>query len=214
MIRCMSSSDVTHFAQADFRNNRHRFGIKDQDRFAHIYIIGKTGTGKTTLLETMVLQDIRRSAGIALIDPHGDLVERIARQIPEWRKRDVVYLNASDPHQPFGYNPLRHVREDRISLAASGFLEVFKKMWPDAWGVRMEHILRNVLLALLEQPNATMRDILRMFSDKTSRAGVAKSLKNPAVKNFLEKEFNQYSFSYRADGIASIQTKVGAILSD
>jgi type IV secretory pathway TraG/TraD family ATPase VirD4 len=213
-MRDMASGNVTHFAQADFRNDQRVFGIKDDDRFSHVYVIGKTGTGKSTLLETMALQDIHRGVGLALIDPHGDLVERIARQIPDRRQSDVIYLNASDPHQPFGYNPLRHVREDRISLAASGFLEVFKKMWPDAWGVRMEHILRNVLLALLEQPNATMRDILRMFSDKTFRAGIAKSLKNPTVKNFLEKEFNQYSFSYRADGIASIQNKVGAFLAD
>src|SRR5437870_4558586 len=109
----MASGNITHFGHVDFHNDRRTFGIKDEDRIAHIYIIGKTGTGKTTLLETMVLQDIQRNAGIALIDPHGDLVERIARQIPEWRKRDVVYLNAADPLQPFGYNPLRHVREDR-----------------------------------------------------------------------------------------------------
>jgi hypothetical protein len=162
----------------------------------------------------MALQDVRRGAGLALIDPHGDLVERIASQIPDWRQPHVVYLNAADPHQPFGYNPLRHVRADRISLAASGFLEVFKKMWPDAWGVRMEHILRNVLLALLEQPNATMHDILRMFSDKTFRTAVARSLKNATVKTFFEKEFDRYSFGYRADGIASIQNKVGAFLAD
>jgi len=210
----MLSGNVTHFAQADFRNVQRVFGIKDDDRFSHVYVIGKTGTGKSTLLETMALQDIRRNVGLALIDPHGDLVERIARQIPERRKHDVVYLNAADPHQPFGYNPLRHVREDRIPLAASGFLEVFKKMWPDAWGVRMEHILRNVLLALLEQPDATMHDILRMFADKTFRTAVAKSLKNAAVKTFFEKEYDRYSFGYRADGVASIQNKVGAFLAD
>ncbi len=213
-MRSMLSGNVTHFAQADFRNVQRVFGIKDDDRFSHVYVIGKTGTGKSTLLETMALQDVRRGAGLALIDPHGDLVERIARQIPEWRKQDVVYLNASDPRQPFGYNPLRHVREDRVALAASGFLEVFKKMWPDAWGVRMEHILRNVLLALLEQPDATMHDILRIFSDKTFRTAVAKSLKNPTVKTFFEKEYDRYSFGYRADGVASIQNKVGAFLAD
>jgi type IV secretory pathway TraG/TraD family ATPase VirD4 len=206
--------NVTHFAQTDFRNSQRSFGIKDDDRFSHVYVIGKTGTGKSTLLKTMALQDIQRGAGLALIDPHGDLVEQVAHQIPEWRGPDVIYLNASDPHQPFGYNPLRHVREDRISLAASGFLEVFKKMWPDAWGVRMEHILRNVLLALLEQSNATMHDILRMFSDKTFRTAVAKSLKNATVKTFFEKEYDRYSFGYRADGIASIQNKVGAFLAD
>jgi type IV secretory pathway TraG/TraD family ATPase VirD4 len=206
--------NVTHFAQTDFRNSQRSFGIKDDDRFSHVYVIGKTGTGKSTLLKTMALQDIQRGAGLALIDPHGDLVEQVAHQIPEWRGPDVIYLNASDPHQPFGYNPLRHVREDRISLAASGFLEVFKKMWPDAWGVRMEHILRNVLLALLEQSNATMHDILRMFSDKTFRTAVAKSLKNATVKTFFEKEYDRYSFGYRADGIVSIQNKVGAFLAD
>jgi type IV secretory pathway TraG/TraD family ATPase VirD4 len=213
-MRSMLSGNVTHFAQADFRNVQRVFGIKDDDRFSHVYVIGKTGTGKSTLLETMAVQDVRRGAGLALIDPHGDLVERIASQIPEWRQRDVVYLNASDPHQPFGYNPLRHVREDRIPLAASGFLEVFKKMWPDAWGVRMEHILRNVLLALLEQPDATMHDILRIFSDKKFRTAVAKSLKNATVKTFFEKEYDRYSFGYRADGVASIQNKVGAFLAD
>jgi type IV secretory pathway TraG/TraD family ATPase VirD4 len=210
----MVSGNVTHFAQADFRNVQRVFGIKDDDRFSHVYIIGKTGTGKSTLLETMALQDVRRDAGLALIDPHGDLVERIASQIPDWRKKDLIYLNAADPLQTFGYNPLRHVREDRISLAASGFLEVFKKMWPDAWGVRMEHILRNVLLALLEQSNATMHDILRMFSDKTFRTAVAKSLKNATVQDFFEKEYDRYSFGYRADGVASIQNKVGAFLAD
>jgi len=210
----MLSGNVTHFAQADFRNVQRVFGIKDDDRFSHIYVIGKTGTGKSTLLETMALQDVRRGAGLALIDPHGDLVERIASQIPDWRQRDVVYLNASDPRQPFGYNPLRHVREDRIPLAASGFLEVFKKMWPDAWGVRMEHILRNVLLALLEQPDATMHDILRIFSDRKFRTAVAKSLKNATVRTFFEKEYDRYSFGYRADGVASIQNKVGAFLAD
>src|SRR5882672_2453514 len=213
-MRSMLSGNVTHFAQADFRNVQRVFGIKDDDRFSHVYVIGKTGTGKSTLLETMALQDFRRNVGLALIDPHGDLVERIARQIPERRKHDVVYLNAADPHQPFGYNPLRHVREDRIPLAASGFLEVFKKMWPDAWGVRMEHILRNVLLALLEQPDATMHDILRIFSDKRFRTAVAKSLKNATVRTFFEKEYDRYSFGYRADGVASIQNKVGAFLAD
>jgi hypothetical protein len=110
--------------------------------------IGKTGTGKSTLIETMALQDLERGNGFALIDPHGDLVGRIAAAIPSSQRNRVIYLNAADPAQPYGYNPLRHVREDRIALAASGMMEVFKKMWPDAWGVRMEHILRNVLMAL------------------------------------------------------------------
>ena len=208
-------NDVLHLAQVHFRHDRRVFGIKDEDRFSHIYIIGKTGTGKSTLMETMALQDLERGNGFALIDPHGDLVERIAARIPKSRQSaDVIYLNAADPSQPYGYNPLRHVREDRIALAASGMMEVFKKMWPEAWGVRMEHILRNVLMALLEQPNATLHDVLRIFTDQKFRKEVAKSLKNETVKKFLEKEYERFSFGYRADGTAPIQNKVGAFLAD
>src|SRR5947209_2057784 len=118
----MHSSDVTHFARADHRDRNRLFGIKDEDRFLHVYMVGKTGTGKSTLLETMALQDLHRGAGFALIDPHGDLVERVAAQVPLRRLDDMMYLNAADQSQPFGYNPLRHVRQDRIALAASGML--------------------------------------------------------------------------------------------
>src|SRR6266540_2576074 len=114
----MSESDVTHFARIDFRGNDRLFGIMDEDRFAHIYIIGKTGTGKSTLMESMALQDLERGKGFALIDPHGDLVDRIDRRVPESRRDNVIYLNAGNPGQPYGYNPLRHVSEDRIALAA------------------------------------------------------------------------------------------------
>jgi energy-coupling factor transporter ATP-binding protein EcfA2 len=210
----MSTNDVTHFARVNFRHDDRLLGIKTEDRFSHIYIIGKTGTGKSTLVETMALQDLEHGNGFALIDPHGDLVARVAARIPASRQADVIYLNAPDPTQPYGYNPLRHVSEDRIALAASGMMDVFKKMWPDAWGVRMEHILRNVLMALLEQPNATLHDVLRIFSDNEFRKEVAKSLQNETVRTFLLKEFERFSFGYRADGTAPIQNKVGAFLAD
>jgi type IV secretory pathway TraG/TraD family ATPase VirD4 len=210
----MGADHLTRFARVDFRNDERVFGIKDEDRLLHLYVIGKTGTGKSTLLENMALQDLERGKGLALIDPHGDLVARIAARIPESRRDDVIYLDATDPSQPFGYNPLRHVREDRIALAASGMMDVFKKMWPDAWGVRMEHILRNVLMALLEQPDATLHDVLRIFSDKEFRKSVGRSLRNETVRTFLLKEFDQFSFGYRADGTAPIQNKVGAFLAD
>jgi type IV secretory pathway TraG/TraD family ATPase VirD4 len=210
----MDASQVIHFARVDFRNDRRVFGIKDEDRFLHVYVIGKTGTGKSTLLETMALQDLERGNGFALIDPHGDLVARIAARVPASQSDRVIYLNATDPTQPYGYNPLRHVSEDRIALAASGMMDVFKKMWPDAWGVRMEHILRNVLMALLEQPDATLRGVLRIFSDGEFRKKVAKSLRNETVRTFLLKEFERFSFGYRADGTAPIQNKVGAFLAD
>jgi DNA helicase HerA-like ATPase len=210
----MTHAHVTNFARIDFRNDDRIFGIKDGDRFSHVYIIGKTGTGKSTLIETMALQDIERGLGCAVIDPHGDLVERIASGTSLSGRTDVIYFNAADPLQPYGYNPLRQVRAEFRTLAASGLMEVFKKMWADSWGVRMEHILRNVLLALLEQPDATLHDILRMFSDKEYRKGVAKSLQNQTVRAFLEKEFERFSFGYRTDGVAPIQNKVGAFLAD
>jgi Type IV secretion-system coupling protein DNA-binding domain len=207
-------SDITYLGRTTFRNRGEWFGIKREDRFSHVYIIGKTGTGKSTLLESMALQDLGRGDGFALIDPHGDLVDRIADRIPSNRLLDVVYLDAADPSQPYGYNPLRRVRHDRIALAASGLMETFKKMWPDAWGVRMEHILRNVLMALLEQPEATLHDVLRVISDKEYRKSIGGSLRNMTVKNFLLKEFTHFTFGYRADGIAPIQNKVGAFLAD
>src|SRR6266567_7262092 len=210
----MEGAPTTLFARVDFRRDRRIFGIKDEDRFSHVYVIGKTGTGKSTLIETMALQDLERGKGFALIDPHGDLVDRINRRVPESRRDNVIYFNAGNPGQPYGYNPLRHVSEDRIALAASGMIEVFKKMWPEAWGVRMEHILRNVLMALLEQPNATLHDVLRILTDQDFRKGVAKSLRNETVRTFLLTEFERFSFGYRADGTAPIQNKVGAFLAD
>ena len=206
--------NITYLARTDFRNGGEMFGIKREDRFSHVYVIGKTGTGKSTLLERMALQDLERGNGFALIDPHGDLVERIADRVPPNRLLDVLYLNAADPTQPYGYNPLRRVRQDRIALAASGLMEVFQKMWPEAWGVRMEHILRNVLMALLEQPAATLHDVLRLVSDSKYRKSVAASLQNETVRTFLLKEFDRFTFGYRADGIAPIQNKVGAFLAD
>jgi type IV secretory pathway TraG/TraD family ATPase VirD4 len=209
-----SSSDIIYLGRTTFRDRGDLFGIKREDRFSHVYVIGKTGTGKSTLLERMALQDLDRGNGFALIDPHGDLVERIADRIPSKRLLDIVYLDASDPSQPYGYNPLRRVRHDRVALAASGLMEVFEKMWPEAWGVRMEHILRNVLMALLEQPSATLHDVLRLISDGKYRKSIATSLQNETVKQFFLNEFDRFTFGYRSDGIAPIQNKVGAFLAD
>lgn len=208
------ASDVTAIGQINHRGDRRRFGIKRGDRFLHVHIIGKTGVGKSTLLESMARQDIVAGNGLALIDPHGDLVERLFRELPESRLDDIVYLNAADPAQPYGYNPLHAVAYDHIPLAASGLLEVFKKMWADAWGVRMEHILRNCLYALLEQKNATLSDIPKLFRDKAYRKELASGLRNDAVRLFWLQEFERYSLGYRADGVASIQNKVGAFLAD
>ncbi|MCP3475051.1 type IV secretory system conjugative DNA transfer family protein [Bradyrhizobium sp. CCGUVB1N3] len=208
------SGDVTYLGRVDFRNDLRVFGIKREDRFAHLYAIGKTGTGKSNLLEGMALQDLANGNGFALIDPLGDLAEHVASRVPPSRQNDLIYLNAGDVNQPWGYNPLRHVAPQYVALAASGFMEVFKKMWPDAWGVRMEHILRNVLMALLEQPTATMHDILRVLTDKDYRKQIARSVQNRPVRRFFEEEFEKFSSGYRNDASAPIQNKVGAFLAD
>ena len=162
----LPGSNVSYFAVSNFRNKNTLIGIRQADRLSHVYAIGKTGVGKSTLLETLARQDLCSGRGFALIDPHGDLVERIASNLPAEQKARVVYLDATDPLQPYGYNPLRRVRHDKIRLAVSGLLETLRKLWPDAWGVRMEHVLRNSLYALLERDDSTLPDILRLYSDE------------------------------------------------
>jgi hypothetical protein len=154
----------SYFATTNGRLPHRRFGIKQADRLFHCYILGRTGVGKTTLLEMLALQDFARGRGVVVIDPHGDLAERLVRYITPARAQDLVYFNAPDPSQQFGYNPLRRVRPDKIPLAVSGLMEAFKKLWDEAWGVRMEHILRNALFALIEYGDAKLPDILRMLT--------------------------------------------------
>lgn len=155
-----SNPAILYFAHTNARHPHRTFGIKQADRFAHLYVIGRTGTGKTTLLETLARQDIEQGRGLCVIDPHGDLAERLVLAVPAWRQPDLCYFNVPDPTQPYGYNPLRRVHPSRIPLAVSGLMEAFKKLWEEAWGVRMEHILRNTLYALIEAGEATLPDIL------------------------------------------------------
>jgi len=208
------SSDISLFARTNARHTSLKFGLKQADRLFHVYAIGKTGAGKSTLLETLALQDIRTGRGCAVIDPHGDLAARLARSIPERRKADSIYLDAPSADQPYGYNPLRRVRPDKIPLAASGLMEAWKKLWTEAWGVRMEHVLRNVLYALLETDGATLPDILRLLTDAGYRRRVVFPLKNEQVKEFWLSEFPKYNPRYRQESIAPIQNKVGAFLAD
>jgi len=210
----MSGTDISYFARTNHRNTQIRFGIKQADRLSHMYVIGKTGVGKSTLLETLALQDLTTGRGFALVDPHGDLVEQIAAAIPPEQKEDVVYLDAPDPGQPFGYNPLRRVRDDKIPLAVSGLLETLKKLWPDAWGVRMEHVLRNSLYALLERDDSKLPDILRLYADEEFRKEVVEDVRNNTVRRFWKDEFANYPSRLRAEACAPIQNKLGALLSD
>jgi hypothetical protein len=209
-----TADPVTYIGRSDHRSCRILFGLRSPDRLFHVYTIGKTGTGKSTLLETLIGQDIAARHGLCLIDPHGDLVERVVAAMPADRITDLHYLNVPDIAQSFGYNPLRKVHSSLIPLAASGIMEAFKKHWEDAWGVRMEHILRNAVYALLENDGATLPDILRLLRDKPYRRQIVSRLRNEQVKDFWRLEFEQYSFRYRADAIAPIQNKVGALLAD
>lgn len=210
----MPSDAVSHFGETTFHRRYVPFGIKQTDRLSHVFVIGKTGVGKSTLLELLARSDMAAGRGFALIDPHGDLAERVAAAVPEHHRSRLVYLDAPDATQPFGYNPLRRVRDDLIPLAASGLLETFRKLWPLAWGMRMEHVLRNSAYALLEQDDATLPDILRLFGNKTYRRSIAGKLRNPTVRAFWTKEFEAYPPRLQAEMIAPVQNKLGALLAD
>src|SRR3989442_6857314 len=210
----MSDLDrITYFARTNFRDDRRVFGIKRADRRAHMYVIGKTGTGKSTLLETMIRQDIENGEGLALFDPHGDLIEKVLMRIPDQKKNDLIYFNVPDQSQPLGFNPLESVSAEKRSLAASGLLEVFKKIWNDSWGPRLEHILRNSLLALLDQLDATLADVLRLLDDRAFRRTASTRIANARVRDFWLREYEGYPVRFRAEAIAPIQNKVGAFLA-
>lgn len=189
------------------------FGMRGHDRLSHTYILGKTGTGKSTLLETMVRQDIVTGRGLALIDPHGDLAARLEQWASPLYPR-LITIDLGDPNEPIGYNPLLRVGPQYRSLVTSGVIDLFKLLWSDAWGVRMEHILRNAILALLEQPSASLADLSPLLSEAAFRRGIIARIENPQVRDFWTKEFPRYSPRYQADGIAPIQNKLGAFLAD
>lgn len=209
-----SFSDVVTFALTNFRNERKPFGIRQQDRRAHIYLLGKTGTGKSTLLETFMRDDLRNGRGFALIDPHGDLVKRIRERIPAERKSDLIDFDVPDPDQPYGFNPLANIPASKRSLAASGLIQVFKHLWADSWGPRLEYILRNALLSLLDVPGSNLSDILRLLTDSSFRAKVVPQITSKQVREFWTKEFDRYPDRFRVEAISPIQNKVGAFLSN
>jgi hypothetical protein len=211
-----SSTDnpITLFAETDFRDQPMRFGIKASDRRYHLFALGRTGTGKTSLMETFIRQDLAQGRGLCLLDPHGDLVEKLLPHIPPERQADLVYFNVPDATQGLGFNPLEQVAVSKRALAAAGLLEVFKKLWPDFWGPRSEHILRNALLALLDYPTASLADILQLLSNATFRRGVMKTTSNIQVREFWLGEYEKYPARLRLEAIAPLQNKIGAFLSD
>ncbi|KKR49129.1 MAG: hypothetical protein UT86_C0001G0101 [Candidatus Magasanikbacteria bacterium GW2011_GWC2_40_17] len=206
-------SDITYFAETNFRGQKRRFGIKIDDRRRHMYLIGKTGMGKTTLMEQMIISDIYNGHGVGLVDPHGDFVEKILDYVPSNRINDIIYFNPADQEHPIGFNVMEAIDPRHKHLVASGLMGVFKKIWPDVWSPRMEYILNNCILALLDYPGSTLLGINRLLVDKEFRKRVVAQIQNPVVKTFWVDEYAHYTEKFATEAIAPIQNKVGQFLS-
>ena len=200
---------ITFIAKTDARGKNVQFGIKAKDRQRHVYVIGKTGMGKSTLLENMAVQDILNGEGLAFIDPHGAAAETLLKYIPEHRINDVLYFAPFDTEHPVSFNIMEDVGPDKRHLVVSGLMSVFKKIWIDAWSARMEYILQNTLMALLEYPGSTLLGVNRMLSDKDYRNMVVANVKDPGVKSFWVDEFAKYNERYMQEAGDSIKNKIG-----
>ena len=209
----MNENLITYFAETDHRK-KEKFGIKAKDRARHMYVIGKTGMGKSTLLENMAVQDIQNGEGIAFIDPHGKSAELLLSYVPESRIKDVLYFAPFDMEYPVSFNIMEDVGYDKRHFVVSGLLSAFKKIWIDAWSARMEYILSNTLLALLEYPGSTLLGVNRMYTDKTYRRKVIDHISDPLVKSFWADEFAQYTDRYTQEATPAIQNKVGQFTSN
>lgn len=204
---------ITIFAETTFRNEMKKFGIKPDDRRRHMYLIGKTGMGKSTVQENMIIEDIRAGRGVAVVDPHGDLAERIIEYIPSDRINDVIYFNPADIEYPIAFNVVEQVDPNVRYLVASGLVGVFQKLWADSWGPRLEYILRNTILAVLDYPGSTLLAVTRMLSDKLFRRKVVAKIQDPVVKAFWVNEFAGYADKFASEAVSPIQNKVGQFLS-
>lgn len=205
----MNPDNVTYFGETDFRGERARFGIKNEDRSRHVYVIGKTGMGKSTLLENMAAQDIQNGEGMCFIDPHGSAIDTLLEYIPEDRIKDVVYFAPFDSDYPIAFNVMEDIGLDQRHLVVSGLMSAFKKIWVDAWSARMEHILNNTILALLEYPGSTLLAVNRMYADKGFREEVVSKVTDPAVRSFWNEEFAKWDERFMREATAAIQNKIG-----
>ena len=205
---------VAYFAETDARNRHLKFGIKGKDRSRHMYIIGKTGMGKSTLLENLAIQDIQSGRGLAFIDPHGKTADLLLEYVPENRIKDVLYFAPFDMDYPVSFNVMEDVGPDKRHLVANGLMAAFKKIWVDAWSARMEYILNNIMLALLEYPDSTLIGVNRMLADEGYRNKVVANITDPSVKAFWTDEFAKYGPKYMQEAGAAIQNKIGQFISN
>lgn len=203
----------TLVGRTNFRGVLSNFGIKDQDRRRHVYVIGKTGMGKSTLLENMIYTDIQSGKGVGVVDPHGDLADRVLDFIPANRTNDVILIDPSDRDFPVAFNMLENVDAAYSSIVCSGIVGIFKKIYAESWGPRLEHILRNTILSLLESPGATMLGITRLLQDADFRKKLVPKIKDPIVKAFWLSEFEKMQDKMRVEAISPILNKVGQFLS-
>ena len=207
MTSCDSSVTTLGLAHRNYGDLP--FGSRQPDRLMHCYVLGQTGTGKSTLLANMVLQDTAAGRGLCLIDPHGDLARDLAQRLGS----RALFWEVADPISTLGYNPLTRTSPQLRPLVASGLIETLKKQWPDAWGVRMEHLLRQALLALLDQPRADLRDILQLFLDRSFRQAALIHVADEQVRQFWTQEYPAMNYKTAADGFAPIANKLGAFLA-
>jgi len=206
--------EISIFAETNYRDSCRLFGIKRDDRRRHMYIIGKTGMGKSEMLKQMIYADIQAGHGICVVDPHGELAESILDFVPPHRINDVVYFDPADMEYPIAFNIMESVDPHVRHLVASGLIGVFKKIWADSWGPRLEYVLRNAILALLDYPGSTLLGIMRVLVDKTYRKKVIDKIKDPVVRSFWVDEYSNYPDRFQAEAIAPIQNKVGQFLSN
>jgi Type IV secretion-system coupling protein DNA-binding domain len=205
---------VTYLGETDARNRRLRFGIKKKDRAKHLYAIGKTGMGKSTLLENLAVQDIMSGEGVCFIDPHGKSADLLLEYVPEHRIKDVIYFAPFDMDNPVSFNVMEDVGPEQRYLVASGMMSAFKKIWVDAWSARMEYILGNIMLALLEFPGSTLVGVNRMLTDKDFRKEVVNHISDPSVKSFWVNEYANYTEKFAAEAAPAIQNKVGQFIAN
>lgn len=208
-------SRVSHFAMTDVRNQRKAFGIRAIDRAKHMYVIGKTGMGKSTLLENLAIQDIQRGEGMCFIDPHGSTAEKLLNYVPQDRVKDVIYFAPFDTNHPIGFNVMEDVGYDRRHLVASGLMSAFHRIWgEESWSARMEYILQNTLLALLEYPDTTLGDVSPMLLNQKFRNRVLEKISDPLVKRYWKEEFTSYTEKYKQEAIPGILNKIGQFVSN
>lgn len=205
--------DICYFGNVQDRGISKNFGILQDDRRRHMYILGKSGMGKSTLLENMILQDIYNGHGVCFIDPHGDSAAYILDRIPSFRQNDVVYFNPADTEFPIGLNMLESNRGEEPFLVAAGMMAVFNRIWAGMWSARMEYILNNTLLALLETPGNTLLGVVRMLTDNDFQKKIISNVSDPMVKNFWTKEFASFNDKYKTEAIAPVLNKIGQFFS-